>query len=104
MHTLKVFYRPDNYPEWVPWRDFSQRFNIIGNPGSLDAGGLPIARAGFDPRVSFGKPANKCDPNTNRRLRRGFEFQVKLQGTGHVVIDKFRIHAQRIVERSRAQC
>lgn len=104
MHTLTISYKPDNYPFWVPWREFSQRFDLIGKKGALGAGGIPLARAGFAPRVSLGKPSDDCDPNTSRKLRRGYEFQVKLNGTGHVVIDRFRVHAQRIVERSRAQC
>lgn len=104
MHTLKLFYRPDNYPEWVPWRTFTQKFDQIGRPGALESGGVPIARPGFAPRVSLGKPSDACDPNTSRKLRLGFEFQVKLEGTGHAVIDRFRLHAQKIVETSRARC
>ena len=67
-------------------------------------GGVPTARAGYAPRVSFGKPGDDCDPNTNRRLRLGFQFQVRFQGTGHAAISRFRIHAQKLIERSRAEC
>jgi hypothetical protein len=104
MHTLRVFYRPDNYPEWTLWREFSQQFDMIGQPGAIDAGGVPSGDPGFAPRVSLGKPSNDCDPTTGRRLRRGFDFQVKFKGTGHVVFHRFRLHAQRIVERSTSKC
>lgn len=103
MHTLKTFYRPDNYPNWIPWKEFRQKFDIIGKASALEFNGVPSAQPGFAPRQSFGKPSDACDPTTGRRLRRGFEFQVKLNGTGHVVLDKFRIHAQKLVERSRAK-
>jgi hypothetical protein len=103
MHTLKIFYRPDQYPQWVPWREFTQKFDVIGQVGAIDAGGVPTARAGFAPRVSLGKPPDDCDPTTGRRLRRGYEFQVKFVGTGHVILDRFRIHAQKLVERSTAK-
>lgn len=103
MHTLAIYYRPDGYPEWVCWRSFSQEFDLIGKPGKLDIGGVPVARPGFHPRLSLGKPADKCDPNTGRRLRRGYQFQLKFKGTGHFVIDRFRLHAQRLIERSTAK-
>jgi hypothetical protein len=103
-HTLKISYRPDNYPEWLPWREFSQEFTLIGKAGALGVGAVPSANAGFSPRTSFGKPQNSTDVlETGRNLRRGFDFQVRFQGTGHMVLDRFRLHAQRLIERSRAR-
>lgn len=103
MHTMKVYYRPDNYPDWIPWRTFTQEFDLIGKAQALDSGGVPTARAGFIPRLSFGKPPNKCDRTTLRNTRRGFDFQVRLVWTGHLKLERFRLHGQRLVERSRAQ-
>jgi hypothetical protein len=104
MHELKVYYRPDNFPDWILWRDFSDRFSMIGRPSALDISGLPSGRAGFAPRISFGKPPDNSDVNsTNRNLRRGYQFQVKFNGAGHMVLDRFRLHAQKQVERSRAR-
>lgn len=104
MHTLHISYRPDNYPDWIPWRDFSDQFSLIGDASALGVGGLPNARPGFSPRTSFGKPPNASDSlSTSRNLRRGFNFQVKFTGTGHVVLDRFRLHAQKLVERSTAR-
>jgi hypothetical protein len=104
MHTLQVFYKPDQYPSWVMWREFSQKFDLIGKAGAIDAGGIPSARPGFAPRIPLGKPQNDIDPTTGRLLRRAYDFQVKFKGTGHVVIDKFRLHAQKIVEKSTSKC
>jgi len=101
-HSLTVYYRPDNYPDWVCWKTFPDKFSLIGNPQGLGIGGLPSAQAGFAPRVSLGKPADDCDPNTNRRLRRGYHFQVKFKGTGHMKIEMFRLHAKILIEKSRA--
>jgi|SRR5215475_4633669 len=105
MHTLEVDYRPDSYPDWIPWRTFSQRFDLIGKKGALKEGAIPSAQPGFVPRTSFGKPPTVCDDkSTSRNLRRGYKFQVRLSGTGHIVIDQMRLHAQRLVENSRAKC
>jgi hypothetical protein len=105
MHSLNISYRPDNYPTWILWRDFPPgSFTLIGRASALGAGGLPSAHAGFYPRISLGKPQNACDSeSTNRQLRRGYQFQVKFKGSGHVVFDRFRIHGQRLIERSRAK-
>lgn len=104
MHGLKVYYRPDNYPDWVPWREFSDEFSLIGNASSIGIGGIPDARPGFYPRTSLGKPQDDADTlSTNRNLRRGFNFQVRFTGHGHVVLDRFRLHAQKLIERSRAK-
>jgi len=103
-HTLNVYYRPDNYPDWILWKEFPDRFSIIGKNQALSAGAIPSARAGFAPRVSLGKPPNACDPNsTNRSLRRGFYFQVRFKGTGHMMIEMFRLHAQKLIEKSTAK-
>jgi hypothetical protein len=104
MHTMKVFYRPDQYPSWILWREFNQKFEMIGMPGAIGMNGVPSVRAGFAPRVPLGKPANDCDKTTGRQLRRGYDFQIKMSGTGHVVIDRFRLHAQKIVEKSTSKC
>lgn len=103
MHSLTVYYRPDDFPDWILWKEFPDRFSLIGQPQALGAGGLPVARAGFAPRVPLGKPSNASDPNsTNRSLRRGFHFQVRFVGTGHMAIQMFRLHAQKLVEKSRS--
>lgn len=104
MHSLKVYYRPDNYPDWVQWREFVHEFSLIGIPSAIGSGGTPSARSGFNPRVSFGKPPDDFDSfETGRKLRRGYNFQVRFKGTGHVVLDRFRLHAQHLIERSRAR-
>jgi hypothetical protein len=102
-HSLTVYYRPDNYPDWIQWKDFPDRFSIIGRSQALDSGAIPSARAGFAPRVPLGKPPNACDPNsTSRNLRRGYFFQVRLKGTGHMTVERFRIHGQLLTEKSRS--
>jgi hypothetical protein len=104
MHTMRIYFKPDQYPEWTLWREFIGKFDMIGQAGAIDSNGVPSARAGFAPRVPLGKPQNDCDPTTGRNLRRGFDFQVKFKGTGHVVLDRFRLHAQKLVEKSTSKC
>ena len=104
LEGFNVYYRPDGFPDWIVWKQFSdQQFDIIGIPGMVDIACMPTAQEGFYPRTSFGKPPNQCDTSSTRRsLRRGFDFQVRFLGTGHVVLDRFRLHAKTLVEKSLA--
>lgn len=101
---MRIYYKPDQYPAWTLWREFIGKFYMIGKAGAIDSTGVPTARAGFAPRIPLGKPQNDTDKTTGRNLRRGFDFQVKFVGTGHVVIDRFRLHAQKLVEKSTSKC
>ena len=33
MHDLRIHYRPDNYPHWTLWREFIDKFTMIGERG-----------------------------------------------------------------------
>lgn len=103
MHSLTVYYRPDNYPDWNLWKRYEHKFTQIGEASAIGRGGVPTASPGFYPRVSLGKPATDYDPTTKRELRRGFEFQVRFVGRGHAIIDRFRLHGQKLSERSTAR-
>lgn len=68
-----VYYKPDQWPCWVLWR----RFPICATQGD----GL---KPGFFPRMGLGQPSPEdCDSFTNRPLREGYTFQVKVEVTGH---------------------
>ena len=41
MHTMRIYYRPDQYPDWALWREFSQKFFMIGKAGAIDSNGVP---------------------------------------------------------------
>lgn len=70
---FQVFYRPDQWPCWVPWFSWS----VCATQGE----GL---QPGFYPRMGFGEPSpDDCDSFTNRPLREGYTFQIKLVITGH---------------------
>lgn len=67
-----VFWKPDQYPTWVPWQSFFEE-NTGGSPG-------------FRPRIGLGNPSpTPCDTVNNRPLRQGFTFQIRVVITGHCV-------------------
>lgn len=65
--TFKVYYRPDQYPTWTLWHQWTE----------TDADGT------FRPRMGIGEPSpNDADSGTQRPMREGHVFQVKIVITG----------------------
>ena len=79
---FRVFYKPDQYPCWTPWFQWSicaAKQNPL-SPDPADADLKPQYR----PRMGLGKPsADDCDNNTGFPLREGSTFQFKFVITGH---------------------
>lgn len=70
---FQVWYRPDDYPCWIPWLAWSECAD------NTLAGQTPQ----FRPEIGIGEPTGRlCDPVTNRPFREGFYFQVKIQIVG----------------------
>jgi hypothetical protein len=73
--NFQVYYRPDDYPAWIPWLNWTETQNASSPTGTAPT---------FRPRMGLGEPsASPCDTVTNRPLREGYHFQVKVIVTGH---------------------
>jgi hypothetical protein len=69
---FQAFYKPDQYPCWVPWHQWSE----CATAPTVDS---PTNKPQFRPRMGLGTPtAVDCDRSTNRPLREGYTFQFKL--------------------------
>lgn len=71
--SIQVWFKPDQWPCWVPWIAFeicqTQPANGI-NPG-------------FRPRLGLGEPSGQfCDPDNNRPLRCFYTCQIRVVVTG----------------------
>lgn len=65
-----VYYKPDEYANWVLWWSWSK----------TNSTALPVTF----PRMGLGEPKTEdCDPNTDRPLRNAYTFQFKFVVTGH---------------------
>jgi hypothetical protein len=68
--NFQAFYKPDKWPNWVPWYSWTQTCTPNTDPG-------------FRPRVGLPMPDGTVfDTVNNRPLREGFYFQFKLVGSG----------------------
>jgi hypothetical protein len=72
-----AFWKPDQYPCWVPWIAWSECATQASGQATDNT------KPQFRPRMGLGEPPSApCDPSTNRPLREGYLFQVKLVITG----------------------
>ena len=69
-----VYYKPDQYPAWVPW------YSWCVCQDTTPANSQP----GFRPRMGLGEPNAKVyDKSNNRPLREAYTFQVRIVIKGH---------------------
>lgn len=74
---FQAFYKPDQYPCWIPWHSWSEC--AVQNTGKSTDNTKPQ----FRPRMGLGKPSpNVCDPSTKRPLPDAYNYQFKLVITG----------------------
>jgi hypothetical protein len=72
--NFQVWYRSDDFPCWTPWLSWTECATMTADN----------AKPQFRPRMGLGEPsAFPCDESTNRPLREGFTFQIKLEVVGH---------------------
>jgi hypothetical protein len=74
---FQAFYKPDQYPCWVPWINWSEcAVQNTGSPGDIN-------KPQFRPRMGLGEPsAIPCDSSTNRPFRNFYTMQFKLVISG----------------------
>lgn len=68
---FEAFYKPDQWPNWIPWHSWSETQD-------------PTLTPSFRPRMGLGQPSDAAVDNYNNRLLREFyTVQFKLVVTGH---------------------
>lgn len=83
-----VWWKPDQWPGWVPWAKWSEC-------------AVPDANGNFQfrPRMGLGEPSPKwCDKITGRPLREGYTFRVAIEITGQCTLKGMRFKATTIPE------
>lgn len=74
---FQAFYKPDQYPCWIPWLAWSEC--ATQNTGAPTDNLKPQ----FRPRMGLGSPSSTpCDTSTNRPFVQGYLFQFKLVVVG----------------------
>lgn len=77
---FEAYYRPDQWPCYVPWHAWTECAKAPDATKPETANYQPQ----FRPYMGLGQPAiEPCDPTNDRPLREGYTFQPKLRVTGH---------------------
>jgi hypothetical protein len=102
---LTVEFRSDGYPNWVNWGSCT----LPGHqqPCNLDVAacqspGCPVEGYWFQWRLPT--PPNTCDPNTNKLIRVGFHFQLRITWSGPATLLMVMVHAEELVEDPNGGC
>lgn len=85
--AVRVDYRPDNWPCWIPWRNWtecaSKDCREDADGPCLDGGyPIPLDCESFRAMVSLGKPPVQDIPSSARPSDIGYQFQLRITVKG----------------------
>jgi hypothetical protein len=88
---MTVRFRPDLYPSWVMWHNWGECAEYQLCDDDVCATTLPDFQEENVARRGIGQPADCQDCQKCIVVRDGYEFQVRVEWTGHLRIKRFRI-------------
>ena len=95
--TVKVYFRPDQYPLWTLWQTIEICANVSQCTFSGTSGGSCVMWQEqfkqYGARLKLPRPSETANSITNTPMDRGHEFQFRLEITGSCRIRKFKAHA-----------
>lgn len=86
-----LYYKPDQYPCWVTWGRTQQvcsEYQTCDDPEAVLCTLPVVKRPTFKTRLNFGQPLDEDMDVDDKPSRIGYEFQVRLDWTGHCRIRK----------------
>lgn len=96
--TVNVSFRPDLYPFWYQWDNWTECVNYKDCPPSCST---PTYNPQYRPKHGLIEPGEDFVPGINRPLRRGYEFQTRIEVTGAARLKQFRMSAFDVQENIR---
>lgn len=92
--TLRIYFRPDEYPTWILWTQLDFCSPVTQCVPPVGCAVFQEDRKQYGARVMLSQPSeDPCNPFTGMPINLGYEFQFKIEGTGHYRLRKFRAHA-----------
>jgi hypothetical protein len=103
---FNLFYRPDEYPCWFAWKNWSVCAKTERCASEIVDGCLTDLnlKPQFRARMSAQRPVDSCIPFTNSPSRIGFGFQYRLEITGYAELTSLRLLAQKMLESPFGAC
>jgi len=102
--AMSVSFRPDQYPGWVAWHSWTECTTVADC--LLVGGCLPMLnrQQGYFSRRKLPEPTESCNSYAGRPFRLGYEFQFKIQGSGHLRLRNFRMIANKVIDNPNGDC
>jgi len=95
---FRVWWKPDQHPCWTYWTSFIE----CAKEKECSPSGTCLDTTLYQPqyrhRIPFGQPPDTCDEVSNKKLREGRTFQLRVQVIGSCVVRGVRLMAQTIKE------
>lgn len=95
--TIKVYFRPDQYPNWILWDTVDVCANVKQCVFPANCAVFAQNNQTYAARLMLKRPPETDSGNvnliTNEPLDRFFELQIRFEITGHVRIRKAKVHA-----------
>jgi len=92
--TFQIFYRPDSYPNWIPWQTFTLCSSVTQcSPDVNNCFFVNNARS-YAARLTLPQPAETCNGMTGTFAREFHDCQFQLLWTGHCRVKRFFTHAK----------
>jgi hypothetical protein len=92
---FELFYKPDQYPCWIPWEtdEFAgqtvcSEYETCAEADDPLCTVAYVKRPTFKTRLNFGQPPDEDLNVDDKPARLGYEFQIRLNWTGHCRIRK----------------
>jgi len=93
-------YRPDQFPCWYNWADWQEEQTMRDcSEGTLDNCWIPTEyKPGYRTRMTLPKPVFRCEENDSKPASMGYEFQFRVQWSGHARIKRLLVKTTEIEE------
>lgn len=99
---IDVFYRPDQDPNWREWGSVTSCAKI--ESCSTECSTVPTLARQYRKRVRFPEISGNCDPISGMPDNFGYEFATRIQVTGDLRINKWRLWASDVPEETQGSC
>jgi len=107
--TVTVKFQPDQYPDWITWGTFSFCATVSQCTFTSSLNNVcqvfKANAAQYAARVTLPQPQEAlCSVIAGRPLNFGFEFQLRIEWTGHCRFRVMRLHANLVDLPSEGEC
>lgn len=105
---LRIKYRPDQYPSWIDWQTINLCANVsqcnVQSPGQFTCSVWKVRQKQYAARILIPRPPESCNTIAGVPVDVGYEFQFRIEWTGHCRIRRFKTRANLRSQPSEGEC